>query len=112
MFNITKNPINAGAILSAENLTELEKAMEIALPNLACLVCSNKSFILRDVFEGEFENQLRSRQMYISLQNFFPAKAAPIIHLSCDKCGYIMQFDEDRVLQNAGLTAPSSESGS
>ena len=97
------------SLWSAADQSEALKALEASLSKLKCLVCDADEFILNDTFLAPQVESLRSRTVYFSEENLFPLKARPILSMHCERCGFVMQFDETKVLDNAGLINRDSE---
>ena len=88
---------------------ELIQALNVALPDLSCLVCRSQKFVFFDIMDGSFEQHLRPNLPYTRLENLYPGIVRPIISLTCEACGFEMQFNEETILRKAGV-APAQES--
>jgi hypothetical protein len=94
---------------ASSNLAEARKALEKSLPNIVCLVCKNDEFIIKDYFDSNLQQHQRSMVVYSSVVEFSPISAIPVFSLYCDRCGFVMQFDEDKLLRNSGVVAATTK---
>lgn len=72
-------------------------ALTRALPHLKCLVCGTDSFVVADSPELGLRTSLGLQGPGEALSHAYEQ----LVSLCCERCGYVMSFQEDRLAEFA-----------
>jgi len=79
------------------SLSEAQKLLDSALPNLKCPVCNNDTFVLVRHFKLQFSPKI---PIYAP-QYRIPTGFVDAVAVHCDDCGHFLFFSEDELLKRA-----------
>jgi hypothetical protein len=82
---------------SFRDFSEIKTALKAALPDLVCLICRCDTLVVSNMPERGLSPALT----FYNRGSGVATEYEPLVSVFCDDCGYVMEFQEQRLFRRA-----------